>query len=129
MNNLGKAGAILVIIGGAIMSIGGIILLSAAASPLLLVTGPVFIILAIIILLLGVANIVLASLSLAGKDNFIIATGIVAIISILIGWVAYVIPTILCLVGGILLFCGKQKETITEEEPVTATKVEELLEV
>lgn len=121
MNKLGKSGAILVIIGSAFMLILSLVAIFAGS---LLTTGIITgdkdtkSVAAIVVLILGIfalgfsiVNIVLASLVLSGRKNLLIVTGVLALVSLLFGWIAYIIPAILLLIGAILLFCGNSSKT------------------
>lgn len=115
MNKVAKAGAIVSIIGSAFMVIFAIVLVTAGGF-LSAIGSNVLLGLGIVCLILGVANIVFSSLALAGHNNFRIAGGITAIVSIFLGWAVYVFPAILLLVGGILLLCGKTTTSTKKTE-------------
>lgn len=125
MNKLEKSGAILIIIGSAFMLLFSIIgiftggILASAINNVNSISQQVInitvVILAIISFGFSIVNIVLASLVLSGRKNLIIITGILAIVSLLFGWFAYIIPIILLLVGAILLFCSNSSKPKTHE--------------
>lgn len=124
MNKVGKSGAIVTIIGSAFMVIFAIILVTIGG--FLGALGHNFILgVGFTCLVLGIINIVLASLALAGHKGCKIAAGITAIISIFLGWAVYIFPTILLLIGGILLLCGKtvsKSKTYEETNEIKAVQ-------
>lgn len=127
MDKLAKAGSILVIIASALMVILSLFVIFIGGFAFLAVGVWLITILAVIIFAFTVVNIVLASLVLAGRHDLIIPAGIIAVLSVVVAWVAWGLPAILFLVGGILLFCHKKPEV--KKEQIDELKATELLAV
>lgn len=124
MNNLGKAGAILSIIGSAIMCIWSLIVFSSAGLlSFIPIFGSAIIILGVIVFAIAVINIVLSSLALAGKENLVVVAGVFSVVSVLFAWIAWIFPAIVFIIGAVFLFCGKRKENIDDAEIMSDRKV------
>ncbi len=121
MNKVGKSGAIITIIGSAFMVIFAFVLIFFGGF-LSVINARVLLGIGIACLILGIANIVLSSLALAGYKGCSIAAGITAIVSIFLGWAVYIFPAIFLLIGGILLFCNKTNSSNKTHEKTIEIK-------
>lgn len=124
MNKVGKSGAIITIIASAFMIIFAFVLIFLGGF-LAAMNHSAILGIGIACLTLGVANIILSSLALAGRKGCNIAAGVTVILSVFLGWAVYVFPAILLLISGILLFCGKTNSiSKTREENVEIKTVQ-----
>ena len=121
MNNYGRAGAILTIIGSLIMFIASIIFLTGSGFSLVLsLASGAFYFLTVAAIILSVVNIVLSALFLSGITNLFKVSGILALISIVLAWIVWFFPLIILLIGGILFLFNAQ-EQIKEEDVIINT--------
>lgn len=110
LNGVGKAGIICLFVSSGISAIlslviiaGGIIAFGIEPN-----SATVVLIFAIFAMIISIIIIILGALALVkGKQSLKIACGILGLISIAFIWIAYIFPTIIALVGGILTLCGK----------------------
>lgn len=124
MNNYGRAGAILTIIGSLVMFTTSIILLTGNGFLLVLSLVPgAFYFLTVVAIILSVVNIVLSGLFLSGKTSLFKISGILALISIGFAWIAWFFPLIILLVGGILFLFNAQQQ-VKKENILIDTKEE-----
>lgn len=126
MNNVGKSGAIVTIVGSAIMTLIGFLMLIGTSNIKTVAhrNNTTLVLLSIVVLGFGIANIVLSALCLKSKkDSLRLVTGIIAIVSLLFAWIALFFPAIIILVGGILLLCGNNQNKINEVQASTVSNV------
>ncbi|MDQ7982992.1 MAG: hypothetical protein REH79_02075 [Spiroplasma sp.] len=124
MNNYGRSGAILTIIGSLIMLIASIVLITGNGFLLVLALEPgAFYFLVVAAIILSIVNIVLSGLFLSGRTNLFKISGILAIVSVVFAWIAWFFPLVILLVSGILFLFNNQ-EHIKEENVIVGTKEE-----
>lgn len=122
MNNYGRAGAILTILGSLVMFTASIIFLTGSGFSLVLsLTSGAFYFLTVGAIILSVVNIVLSGLFLSGKTSLFKISGILALISIGFAWIVWFFPLVILLIGGVLLLFNTQ-ERVKEENVVVNNK-------
>ncbi|AOG60828.1 hypothetical protein SHELI_v1c08790 [Spiroplasma helicoides] len=112
MNGLAKGGLITAFVGAGICCLGAIIIFASTSTIVALfgssITTSTITILGVLILIFPLLIIILGSVAMVKKSNGLrIACGVLCFVAIFFAWVAYFVPALLFLIGGILTLCGK----------------------